>query len=148
MSPSTRLALVLAGSLAVATGLADATVAASGYKVVVHPSNPVTSLSREELQKCFLRKSLSWPSGRAIAVVDLEKDSPTRAAFSRDVLGKSVDQVVAYWRQQIYAGRAVPPPEKASSAEVLAFVGSHEGAIGYVPEDAGTRDVKVVAVGR
>jgi hypothetical protein len=61
------------------------------------------------------------------------------------VLRKSVAQVLAYWQQQIYAGRAVPPPEKRIDA-VVAFVGSHEGAIGYVPDDAGTPDVKVVGV--
>lgn len=147
MRLSTRIALAVIVSSAGLIGVPAATGAAGGYKVIIHASNPVTALSHEELAGYFLRKSSSWPSGRTVAAVDLDRGSPTRAAFSRDVLGKSVRQVIAYWQQQIYAGRAVPPPEKPSDAEVVAFVEGNEGAIGYVPEDATTRGVKVVAVG-
>lgn len=110
--------------------------AAAGYKVVVNAANPTTSLSRQQLTRYFLKKTQSWPVGEPVGVVDLDKSSTTRAAFSQDVLRKSVAEVTAYWHQQIFAGRAVPPPEKRNDAEVIAFVASHQGAIGYVSEHA------------
>jgi ABC-type phosphate transport system substrate-binding protein len=127
-------------------GLPAASVAAREYKVIVHPSNPVTSLSRQQLAEYFLKKTAAWPSGKSVAPVDLERSSPARAAFSRDALAKSVAQVAAYWQQQIFAGRAVPPPEKRSDAEIVAFVERNPGAIGYVAEGTDAGDAKVVAV--
>jgi len=34
-----------------------------------------------------------------------------RVAFSKSVHGKSVGAVRAFWQQQIFSGRDVPPPE-------------------------------------
>jgi len=139
---STLLAIV--ALLALALGQPGGARAAGGYKVIVHPSNPDSSLSRDHLVRYFLKKSTAWPSGRAVVPVDQEKGSATRAAFSRDVLHKSVAEVTAYWQQQIFSGRAVPPPERRSDAEVVAFVEAAEGAIGYVSADAAVGDAKVV----
>jgi hypothetical protein len=43
-----------------------------------------------------------------------------------------VSAVESYWQQAIFSGRSVPPLEKASDAEVLAFVRANPGAVGYV----------------
>ncbi len=136
------LVVLLGGAI----GVSAAADEPPGYKVIVHASNPIDALSRAQLSLYFLRKSRSWPSGRPIAAVDLEKGSPTRAAFSQDVLHKSVAEVIAYWRQQIFAGRAVPPAEKRGDAEVVAFVEANEGAIGYVSPNAAIAAAKIVKV--
>jgi protein TonB len=47
-----------------------------------------------------------------------------------------VDAVAAYWRQQAFAGRAVPPVVRQTAAEVTAFVAANPLAIGYVPAGA------------
>ena len=46
------------------------------------------------------------------------------------------EPVKAYWQQMIFSGREVPPPEKASAKDVVAFVSANRGGVGYVP--AGT----------
>jgi ABC-type phosphate transport system substrate-binding protein len=130
----------LLSSLALPTPL----VAAEGYKVIVHSSNPATSLSRDEVMRYFLKRSASWPQGMEVVAVDLEKDSQIREAFSRDVLRKSVAAVTAYWQQQIFSGRSVPPPEKRGSADVVAFVEGHAGGIGYVAASDDVGNAKVV----
>jgi ABC-type phosphate transport system substrate-binding protein len=118
--------------------------AAEGYKVIVHPSNPANSLSREQVMQYLLKKALTWPSGTSVAAVDLHKQSTTRGSFSREVLQKSVAAVTAYWQQQIFSGRAVPPPEKLDDAAVVAFVEANDGAIGYVSAAADVGNAKVV----
>jgi ABC-type phosphate transport system substrate-binding protein len=140
--------LPLVGLLVATIGIPSSTGAAAGYKVVVHRSNPATSLSRQELTAYFLKRTTSWPSGIAVQPVDLERKSAARAAFSSDVLHKSVAQIIAYWQQQIFAGRAVPPPEKNTDAEIVTFVGGHQGAIGYVTEGAAVGDCRVVEIGK
>ncbi|HBL27203.1 MAG TPA: phosphate ABC transporter substrate-binding protein [Acidobacteria bacterium] len=138
------LAALLCGALAF--GPAAPARAAEGYKVVVHPANPAATVARELLARYFLKKATTWPSGKGVTPADQSKDAAVRQAFSRDVLKKSAAEVSAYWQQQIFSGRAVPPVEKAGDAAVVAFVAGHEGAVGYVSAGADTPGVKVVQV--
>lgn len=107
-------------------------LAAQGFTVVVHADNPATSLGKSEVSNIFLRRSARFASGKAAMPVDQAKSAPAREAFSKTVLGRSATAVVAFWQQQIFAGKAVPPAERASDAEVIAFVKANPGAIGYV----------------
>ncbi len=136
--------LAILGLLVAVIARPGVAVAAQGYKVIVHSSNPATSLTREQVMRYLLKKASAWPSGTEVAAVDLPKTSPTREAFSRDVLHKSVAAVSAYWQQQIFSGRAVPPPELAGDADVVTFVEGNEGAIGYVAEGVDVGDAKVI----
>lgn len=135
------LGLVLAG------GSAAGPAEEAGFKVVVNGSNSVSSLPTADVARYFLKKAGTWPGGQAIAPVDQADDSPARRAFSKTVLGKDVAAVKSYWKTQIFSGRGVPPPEKASDAAVLAFIEANPGAIGYV--SSGTtlgRGVREVAL--
>ena len=102
------------------------------FLVVVNDQNTVSTLSRNVVSRYFLKKVSRWESGAVALPVDLPPDSPVRDAFSRQVLSKSVSSIKAYWQQQIFSGRDVPPPEKADDAAVLEFVQSNVAAIAYV----------------
>jgi ABC-type phosphate transport system substrate-binding protein len=130
-------------SLAVA---ASAGAGEAGFKVIVNASNPVSSLTKDQVSRMFLKKVQKWDSGQSVVPVDQDANSPVRAVFSKDVHGKAVSAVASFWQQQIFAGRDVPPAEKAGDAAVLAFVRGNPNAIGYVSEGAATGDVKVVPV--
>lgn len=119
---------------------------AEDYVVIVHPDNTVDSLSKDELSKLFFKRMTKWKTGGTVAPVDQLQGSPVRAAFSKGVLGKPVGAVVSFWQQQIFAGRDVPPAEKASDGAVIAFVKANAGAIGYVSSGSVVAGVKVVPV--
>jgi len=120
--------------------------AAQGFKIVAHESVTESELPKDVVAKIFLKQAPKFPGGVAAKPVDLNKASSVRADFSTAVLGRPVAAVETYWQQQIFAGREVPPPAKASDDEVLAFVRSTPGAIGYVSAGAATAGVKVIAV--
>jgi ABC-type phosphate transport system substrate-binding protein len=128
--------------------LAAANVWAQGgnYKVVVNSSNPVASMTRDEVARIFLKKSTKFPDGRSASPVDLPVNSATREGFSRSVLGKPASAVDAYWQQQIFSGRDIPPPQK-SEAAAINFVRSNENGIAYVSAGADTAGLKVVSLG-
>jgi ABC-type phosphate transport system substrate-binding protein len=117
-----------------------------GFQVVVHPSNPLTEVKRSHLAQLFFKKSTQWESGTPALPVDLAGDTPVRAAFCDAVLKRSLPAVRAYWQQRIFSGRDVPPPEKPSDAEVLAYVRAHPGAVGYVAAGTAPPGVKVLTV--
>jgi ABC-type phosphate transport system substrate-binding protein len=125
-----------------------ATVAAqaASYKVVANNSVPVSSLSKKAASDLFLKKTTKWEGGAPAVPVDQLESSAIRQALSKDVHGKTAAAVKSYWNQQIFSGRDVPPIEKRSDAEVLAFVRATPGAIGYVSDGAATDGVHVLTV--
>jgi ABC-type phosphate transport system substrate-binding protein len=133
------------GALVLTASLAAETVA--DFKVVVNSANPVTALPRDTVNRMFLRKKTTWPSGQTVVPVDQHTNSATRRAFSKAILGKEPLEIAAYWNQQIFSGRALPPPSKSTDKEVLAYVRDNPNAIGYVAADATIGEgVKIVAV--
>jgi len=124
-----------------------AAAADPGFKVVVNASNPTTSISKEQLSRCFMKQTNTWINGATVTPVDLSANSPVRAEFSIAIHERDVNAVKSYWQRQIFSGRGVPPPEKASSEEVLAFVRANPGAVGYVSSDtpigAGVKIVEI-----
>lgn len=128
------------------TVLATSAHAQTGFRVIVNPANPVTSLRESELSRLFLKKTVSWPTGAPVAAVDQDRTSSVRRAFSLEVHAKDPDAIVAFWQTMVFSGRDMPPPVKGSDASVLEFVRSNPGAIGYVSEGADLAGVKPVAV--
>ncbi len=118
----------------------------SPYVVIVHPSNPVTALSRREVANLFMKRALVWADGAAVHPFDLPVSSPARASFSLSVIGREPDSVVSYWYQQVYSGRNVPPPQLQNDAAVVGAVRADPAAIGYVSPSSVTPDVRVLTV--
>jgi len=136
------LALAALGLSAGRVGAQDA----SSYKLIVHPSNPASQMARLKVGEVFLKKMGRWPDGHPVSPVEPSGKSPVRQRFDLEVFGKPVIAISAYWQQMIFGGKGVPPPEKASDAEIVAFVRDTPGAIGYVWFGADASGVKVVAI--
>ncbi len=131
----------------VAAASRDAIPRGDGFLVVVNEQNAVDAMSRTTVSRFFLKKVSRWESGVVALPVDLPPDSPVRDAFSRRVLSKSVMAIKAYWQQQIFSGRDVPPPEKPNDTAVLEFVQTNPAAIAYVSSQATLpRGVRAIAV--
>ena len=117
------------------------------YRVVVHVTNPVTRLTREQASQIFLRKVVLWDNRRPVLPVDQPAASPVRRAFTKQVHRRTIASVQTYWQQQTFAGRGVAPPERASDAAVLAYIRQFPNGIGYVNADANLgSDIKVLIV--
>jgi ABC-type phosphate transport system substrate-binding protein len=119
--------------VALGVALARPAVAAGSFVVIVNAANPASHLDARQISDLFLKKVTTWPDGTKAAPVDLTDGAPARASFSQAIHHKSVPAVGVYWQKMIFSGREVPPPEKASPEEVVRFVKSRQGAIGYVP---------------
>ena len=139
---SKRIAIALLFGTVMITGTAQA----ASYKLIVNNSVSLNSLSKKAASDLFLKKTTKWENGSTVAPVDQLESSNTREGFSKAVHGKTAAAVKSYWNQQIFSGRDVPPVEKKSDAEVLSFVRSNPGAIGYVSEAASVEGVRVVSI--
>ena len=117
-----------------------------GFKVIVHPSNPVRSIERDRLARIFLKRSKRWPGASVVLPVDQAIRSPARKAFSKHVIGRTPTAVRAFWQQAIFSGQGIPPAELAGDDEIVDYVLEHPGAIGYVAPDASVRGAIVLEV--
>ncbi len=117
------------------------------FKVVANLEVSAESLSRAQLSDLFLKRTSAFPGGGPAAPVDLAEDSRTFEEFSKEIHGKPGSLVRAFWKKVAASGRDAPPPVRRSDDEVLAFVRTTRGAIGYVSAAAQTAGVKVIRVG-
>jgi ABC-type phosphate transport system substrate-binding protein len=132
-------------SLLLLVTAAPAAPQAPGFQVIVHPSNPATSITRRELSEMFLKKLTHWRDGTTVQPVEPPEKSITRAYFLSDVMGgKSALALKTFWQKRVFSGRDTPPVEKGSDEEVVAFVKANPGAIGYVAGAAPVAGVKVL----
>lgn len=121
-------------------------VNAQSYTVIVNKSNSVSSLSKKDASALFLKKSKKWDNGQKVVVIDQKGNSEVRKTFSTEVHKKSVNAIKSYWQQAVFSGRGTPPVEKSSDVEVIAFVKSNPGAIGYVTSSANVSEVKALTI--
>ena len=115
------------------------------YKVIVNPANPTTQVTRMKLGEMFLKKAPRWSDGIPISPMEPSGKSSVRQRFTLETYGKTVMAISAYWQQMIFSGKGVPPPERSSDADIVAFVRETPGAIGYVGAGADLTGVKVLS---
>ena len=121
-------------------------LAAQDFKVIANNDVAGSSISKDVLAKVFYKQAAKLPDGTVAAPVYQSKSSATRIAFDKAILGKSVAGVETFWQQQIFSGKDVPPPSKGSDEDVINFVKSTPGGIGYVSAGSAASGVKVIAV--
>ena len=122
-------------ALAVAVLALPIDASAQEFQVVVNAASGVTQLTRDQVSDIFRKKERRL-GGESAKPVDLNKNIAAREAFSQAVHGSSVNSIVSWWMQQVFAGKDDPPDQMGSEAEVLEYVRSTPGAIGYVSAGA------------
>jgi ABC-type phosphate transport system substrate-binding protein len=142
-SPSSRPASRGGAALALLFALAAPAVG-QDFQVVVHPGQP-KELTVAQVSRLFLKKELRWPDGTLAKPVVLSEDQ-LREAFCRRVHRKSATALHAYWNQMIFSGQEVPPPERRTAGEILEYVRTTPGAIGFVPDHVAPTGVQVVVL--
>jgi ABC-type phosphate transport system substrate-binding protein len=143
---STRVFLLAIVLAAVAVRVTPAAAQAEGFLVIVNEANPVTSLSRQQVSDMFMKQTRQWEEGGDVHPVDQPAVALVRDAFSRAVHGKPASAVASWWGQQMFSGRAVPPPQRGTDRAVNTFVRGDTLAIGYVNPGTAEAGVKVVRI--
>jgi len=124
--------LVSVLAAAVLTAGAAPTVSADApFRIIVHPQVRGTQIPRAALTSIFLKQAPKWGDGSSVLPVDQSVRSEVRKSFSGDVLQQGIVQVQVYWQRKMANG-VTPPPVKTSDEEIVSFVASTPGAIGYV----------------
>jgi ABC-type phosphate transport system substrate-binding protein len=135
MTTTIRAALT-AAVLTACCGVAS--VHATEIVVVVNPKNPATRMFSEQAAQFFLGKSTLFTP------IEFAEGSAVRSAFQTKVLGKDSSQVKAVWAKLVFTGKATPPKEFGSAAEVKKAVANDVNAIAYLEKSQVDDTVKVI----
>lgn len=131
------LCVLLLAALPVGEALAD-------LVVIVNARNGVAVLSRNDVVNLFFGRNRQFFNGIEAMPVDLVDTDPKRARFYKMLVGKELSEIDAYWSRQVFTGRLQAPPRLASSDEVVRWVASHPGGIGFVEISKADARVRVV----
>jgi ABC-type phosphate transport system substrate-binding protein len=136
-----RLMIALAFLAVLATrGSAQAPVA-----VVVNRGNPQGNIALADLRDIYLGSLTRFKAGGERVI--LLEFAETRARFYDSVLRMSPERVKRHWIGLVFSGDGtVPPREIRTGEDLLRYVASHPGAIGFVPVRIADSTVKVITV--
>lgn len=127
----TKLRKLIPAALPLALLLAGSPAQASNVVVIGHAS--LSRLDAGTVQKVFTGKAIEV-GGVAVTAVNASTGSNVRNRFLQTFLSQDEEKYTAYWTVRRYIGKGAPPKELNSSAEVINFVQSTPGAIGYIDE--------------
>ena len=118
-------------------------VFATSIVVIVHPSNPLKDVSKDEIKRLFLAKTDGIQKVKLKPIAQNSSQS-IRVVFDEDILGKTPSKAKAYWSRLVFTAAGMPPPELGSNGTTVQWVSENPDAIAYVEESSLNDTVKVL----
>ncbi|MBI5451688.1 MAG: phosphate ABC transporter substrate-binding protein [Gammaproteobacteria bacterium] len=129
--------LALLSSMAAASARAEVVV-------VGNLSMSADALSQEEVKEFYLGKLQRMGDGVAVEVIDLPDGNDTRDEFYLKAMGKTSNQIKAYWAKRVFTGKGAPLRTLPHDLAVMKWVAAKVGRIGYVDANVADDSVKVL----
>ncbi len=111
--------------------------------VVIIAHSDVPHLTPESLQKLFTGRSVSV-EGVLITPINAQQGSDLRRDFLNDYLNQTEDKYQAYWTVRQFVGKGRPPKSFNNKDDIIQFVRSTKGAVGYLHSKDVPSDMNVV----
>jgi ABC-type phosphate transport system substrate-binding protein len=115
--------------------------------VIVNKSNPVESMTLEELRKYCVQERKHWPDDKRVTVVLRDPGQAEREAVLQLIYRMGESDFTRYFLQAEFTGEVQAAPKHLSSAiGVRRFIFNVPGAIGFVRASDVDATVKVLRV--
>ncbi len=119
------------------------TQALAGEMVVIGNSN-VPKMDAVTIQKVYTGRFIAV-SGVNLTPVGVKPGTSERNRFLQEFLNQDEEKYTAYWTVRRYIGKGTPPVELSSAADVINYVQSTPGAVGYIDEAELKQGINVIA---
>ncbi len=118
---------------------------AADVVMIVNNGAGVEKLDKQTAQNIFLGKKAKWDSGEKIVPAVLA-EGQAHEAFLKDVVKKTPSQFKTFWKKAVFTGTGSAPKSFKTGEEVVKFVASTKGAVGYVAASVPCEGVKTIAL--
>jgi ABC-type phosphate transport system substrate-binding protein len=116
--------------------------------VIVHSSNPNTTMSAEDVRSHYMKQKSAWSNGEKIRPVESEMDDTARMLFIAKILKTNATDLERHWLEIKYRSAESPPKRMEDDEGAIKYVGTFKGGIGFVLasslEKAKDKPIKVV----
>lgn len=113
--------------------------------IVAGKDSPIDKLNAHEVADIFLAKTRYLADGKRVTPLELRENS-YRAAFYRNISGKTLPQINSYWTTLIFTGKGRPPHTVDNLEQVVELLNSNPYAISYLPLDEIGETLKVLYI--
>jgi hypothetical protein len=120
----------------------NASIANVGIALVVNEQSKIHKISRDELAILYMGNSVGNSNLKAIEVLDVQ-NGVVRDHFYRSLLGKTRNQMHAYWARQVFTNRAIPPKELPEEVAMDLILKS-SSVLTYLPVDKVKPGMRIV----
>ena len=110
--------------------------------VVTAADSPIASMDKDQAKRVFMGHE-PQVSGVNLLVL-YQKNEAVAGDFETKVLGKTGDDLAAYWSKLVFTGKAAAPVDVADDTAVKSKIASSHNAIGYVSDAGIDGTVKVL----
>ena len=138
MSKARFLILLLAslGSWSAARAQDIVLVANQGVKI--------SEITNADLRAIFMGTRTRFADGSHAVPVTL-KGGPVHEVFLKTHVGESPEEFRSEWRKVVFTGQGAMPKAFDSESDLIEYVGSTPGAVGYVSRISSQNRVKILA---
>lgn len=113
--------------------------------VIVHPDNPVDTLTQHQVRRIFLGRMPLYPNtGDQVLTLDLPANDPCFDAFYSTVVEMGGTKLKRYRAYYLFSGRGKLSKELTSHGDMLKTVATNKLAVGYVDSKYIDQSVKVL----
>ncbi|MBD5802631.1 hypothetical protein AZOA_20600 [Azoarcus sp. Aa7] len=111
--------------------------------IVAGARSPLPELTPEQTEQFYLGRAHTLPDGSVVTLADLPPGS-IRDHFYQQLTRKNASQIRAHWSRMVFTGRALPPQQADSVAELRQWLTAQPNLIGYIPATEADGRVKVL----
>ncbi len=116
---------------------------ATADNILIIGHSDLPKLDRVTIEKLFTGRIIEI-NRQPTLVVNAAPGSATRQQFLMTFLAQDEDKYRAYWVVRRFIGKGTPPKEFATSREIIDFVTSQRGGIGYISATDRTPELNVL----
>ena len=112
--------------------LSGASFASERVVVVANIAQSSVTLTKSQVRDLFM--SGTSPELLSLTPVSIAPGEQSRMIFNTRIIGLPESRIQAYWAQMRFSGRLTPPKEVKSAEQMLDYLRTNEGSVGYLPE--------------
>lgn len=113
--------------------------------VVVHPDNPITSLTKKDVKRLFLGRMHNFPnSDIKVESIDHAEGSADYDKFYSSIINMNKSKLKRYRAYYLFSGKGRLPTQIKTVSKVLEYIAKTKNAIAYIDKKNITDRVKVV----
>lgn len=112
--------------------------------IIVNKKLTEASVTKTDVKRIYLGRKQKWTDNSPIHPAML-KGGAVHEDFLNEYIEKTAQTFSLFWKREIVSGTGLPPKSFDTEAELVNFVSTTDGAIGYISTDTPSNSVKVIS---